>query len=522
MSMPGQLEVAIGADISPLEKGLAAARSEIGNFGASIAATGKLAGGGYAAGIDKAGAATDDFTKFIKTQRQENRLQNFVFRESMGAVSSLAFGMIALTSATGSNSKATQQLNRVFTSTFASFQGVSFGLQALNLVSPQVATGIGAIVAVGVGLLSFLGGAKKGFADLLPEIRAANEAMATYNAILERRTKDVAETTSKRLQSELNVRIYMIQQIETRLGRIEEELATADDDQKKVLETEKDRLTKRHAAEWSFLQAIITEQKTRGTILGTMESELKLLELYKSRATDLGQIWWANAQIQTKTLELQMAKRGTSLAYEMKYVDKLKERNTALKVSEELYRKLGTSMRIGPPVEMIDLDKVGIGMQMIIAELDGVHQSEMKFLGDLGQNFSLLEAGMRDIGLRSQSALSKVIQMAQYAIRVAEILSAINAGKVNTGMGGMGIFSSILSIIGILSMQHGGVAYGPSLALVGDYAGARSNPEVIAPLSDLRGLETRKVQVEVVGRVSGRDIVFITDKVRDEMGRVTG
>jgi hypothetical protein len=112
--------------------------------------------------------------------------------------------------------------------------------------------------------------------------------------------------------------------------------------------------------------------------------------------------------------------------------------------------------------------------------------------------------------------------MAQYAIRVAEILSAINAGKVNTGMGGMGIFSSILSIIGILSMQHGDVAYGPSLALVGDYAGARSNPEVIAPLSDLRGLETRKVQVEVVGRVSGRDIVFITDKVRDEMGRVTG
>ena len=34
----------------------------------------------------------------------------------------------------------------------------------------------------------------------------------------------------------------------------------------------------------------------------------------------------------------------------------------------------------------------------------------------------------------------------------------------------------------------GGLVYGDTLARIGEYPGARNNPEVVAPLSDLRGI----------------------------------
>ena len=54
----------------------------------------------------------------------------------------------------------------------------------------------------------------------------------------------------------------------------------------------------------------------------------------------------------------------------------------------------------------------------------------------------------------------------------------------------------------------GGVVSGPTLAMVGEYAGASGNPEVIAPLDKLRGMlaeptgsiDFSKVQFEIKGR----------------------
>jgi hypothetical protein len=42
--------------------------------------------------------------------------------------------------------------------------------------------------------------------------------------------------------------------------------------------------------------------------------------------------------------------------------------------------------------------------------------------------------------------------------------------------------------ISIAQLATGGIAYGPAAALIGEYAGAAHNPEVVAPLSDLVGI----------------------------------
>lgn len=61
------------------------------------------------------------------------------------------------------------------------------------------------------------------------------------------------------------------------------------------------------------------------------------------------------------------------------------------------------------------------------------------------------------------------------------------------------IASVIAAIAGIPKFAKGGIAYGPTLGLFGEYAGAANNPEVVAPLSDLRSmLEPRE---QMAGRV---------------------
>ena len=64
----------------------------------------------------------------------------------------------------------------------------------------------------------------------------------------------------------------------------------------------------------------------------------------------------------------------------------------------------------------------------------------------------------------------------------------------------------------IPSMADGGIAMGETLARVGDYAGAQSNPEVIAPLSKLTSLlgggNGGAMDINITGELSGNDLIL--------------
>lgn len=62
------------------------------------------------------------------------------------------------------------------------------------------------------------------------------------------------------------------------------------------------------------------------------------------------------------------------------------------------------------------------------------------------------------------------------------------------GAGALALFHSVVP-----KMAAGGLAYGPTLAMVGDNPGARTDPEVIAPLSKLQGMQTKVVVVGKLG-----------------------
>ena len=72
----------------------------------------------------------------------------------------------------------------------------------------------------------------------------------------------------------------------------------------------------------------------------------------------------------------------------------------------------------------------------------------------------------------------------------------------------------VATLAALPAFADGGIAYGPTVGLFGEYAGASHNPEVVAPLDRLRSLiapqQSGGGQVEF--RIEGRQLVGILNK----------
>ena len=67
-----------------------------------------------------------------------------------------------------------------------------------------------------------------------------------------------------------------------------------------------------------------------------------------------------------------------------------------------------------------------------------------------------------------------------------KLLARVNSGEMILNRKQQARLFAMLG--GVPKFANGGLVYGPTLALMGEYAGAKSNPEVIAPLDRLKGL----------------------------------
>lgn len=89
----------------------------------------------------------------------------------------------------------------------------------------------------------------------------------------------------------------------------------------------------------------------------------------------------------------------------------------------------------------------------------------------------------------------------------------------------MGFVTAMLAATaaaGIPMLAEGGIASGPTLAMVGEYAGAKGNPEVIAPLDKLRGMLAQPASMDfskVRFEIKGRTLVGILEKESDLIKR---
>ena len=128
------------------------------------------------------------------------------------------------------------------------------------------------------------------------------------------------------------------------------------------------------------------------------------------------------------------------------------------------------------------------------------------FLMDLGQQF--IAAGV------AAAAFYKAL-IANPVLAVAAGVALVAAGAVIQGM------QSKMEG-GVPALAEGGLAFGPSLALVGDNRGASADPEVIAPLSKLQNMMGGGQNVVVTGKISGKDILLSSELSSIDRNRVRG
>lgn len=83
------------------------------------------------------------------------------------------------------------------------------------------------------------------------------------------------------------------------------------------------------------------------------------------------------------------------------------------------------------------------------------------------------------------------------------------------------VASMIALMLSLPKFAKGGIAYGPTLGIFGEYSGASNNPEVVAPLDRLRSLigTPEGVGGNVEFRISGRELVGILKKESNILSR---
>lgn len=102
--------------------------------------------------------------------------------------------------------------------------------------------------------------------------------------------------------------------------------------------------------------------------------------------------------------------------------------------------------------------------------------------------------------------------------------AAIAAGVAAVALGEAMINAFNKRNKGGVALAEGGLAYGPTMALVGDNRGAGSDPEVIAPLSKLRQYGLGRQTIEFVGgqfRLSGSDLLLAIQRENAKISYVS-
>jgi hypothetical protein len=175
--------------------------------------------------------------------------------------------------------------------------------------------------------------------------------------------------------------------------------------------------------------------------------------------------------------------------------------------------------------ESVEIDK----------ELENRMQNLIALGGQLGNSFGSAFESMASGAVSAKEAMKQMLKdtiaMALNAAQAHAIEAALNSGKFAGPAAPIVIPALIGAMTGLVrgafgqltAFADGGIVSGPTAALVGEYAGARTNPEVIAPLDKLQSMMGGAGgNVTVTGRISGRDILLSNERANFERNRTRG
>ena len=162
------------------------------------------------------------------------------------------------------------------------------------------------------------------------------------------------------------------------------------------------------------------------------------------------------------------------------------------------------------PLDMEDDEDRLAGMRKGLDKVGKTAQATGQMFGALGEAFE--QPAFNIMGTIAQAVATLALTFANSLKGEPSVWTWIAGAAAGTAT----LISTIASIRQATAFAEGGIVSGPTYALVGEYAGAKNNPEVIAPLNKLRsliepqrGFEAGQVRFEI----EGRTLVGLLEKV---------
>jgi tape measure domain-containing protein len=281
--------------------------------------------------------------------------------------------------------------------------------------------------------------------------------------------------------------------------------------------------------------AIDNQQKLVDLLKAEKDAKDKIAEKFGGKA--IKEQKEANAAYEAANEQLQKM-QGMLAGVEQKFADEASAALAAATATEQAMQRVQASyMTAMEPltVQVIDdgvepkLQKLKQGVTEFAQGLNEFEQSVANFAFSLQSAFqgvfsSMIE-GTFNFRETMISTLKQIAVQAAALTAVFLVLSALTGGatgvaEITGGKAGLQYF--LAGGFGLPMMSNGGLFTGASLAMVGEGAGtSQINPEVVAPLDKLQSMMGGQ-QVQVTGRISGRDILLTSERNAIDRNRVRG
>lgn len=281
--------------------------------------------------------------------------------------------------------------------------------------------------------------------------------------------------------------------------------------------------------------AIDNQQKLVDLLKAEKEAKDKIAEKFGGKA--IKEQKEANAAFKAANEQLQKMQEMLA-GVEQKFASEASAALAAATATEQAMQRVQASyMTAMEPltVQVIDdgvepkLQKLKEGVTEFAQGLNEFEQSVANFAFSLQSAFegvfsSMIE-GTFNFRETMISTLKQIAVQAAALTAVFLVLSALTGGatgvaEITGGKAGLKYF--LAGGFGLPMMADGGLFTGASLAMVGEGASTSNiNPEVVAPLDRLQEM-MGGAQVQVTGRISGRDILLTSERNAIDRNRVRG
>ena len=449
-----------------------------------------------------------------------------MFRESANVLGTVAFGLMAVTSATGDSSESMQKFNKTLMSGFAAFQGINFAMSAMGIASGGLITAISVLVGLGVALYAFFDNSKE-------KAKKAAEQMERF--------KDSAKLTAQGLSSdeakkELDRTAHLIDRQALLNAAMEDwkkqnagaaisghGLAKAYD----AITAQVDSQIAVQLVYRAALQDVIDtesqrkledQRKAGDSLIGQQELRIKKLEEEKNATTDLNRIQAINLQLYAERVKLdRLQKSETPFNAKPLALAGAGGRMSTDMQPMQLKTVAGIVDKSFGEAAASKIDNFGDAVLSLKDGLDGVTDSFLQMAAEGGASFGELLSAFRSMAV--QMIAGMIALGVAGAVKAALISVPFPFNIIAAGIAGAAaatLFSAIVP-----KFAKGGLAFGSTLAMVGDNPNARTDPEVIAPLSRLQGIMGGGFNLNGQLVARGTDLVYIVDRVRSQRGRVS-